>query len=88
MTRDKLIACLAELKEKLNDESITLREIKALYFGLNLDYIKFCEAMRNGNYYPSKTCDAKMKDCNDNSAVAKALTVVKARIKEIETHMK
>lgn len=88
MTRDKLIASLAKLSEKLDEDTLTIREVKALYFGLNLDYIKFCEVMRNGNYYPSKSCDARMKGCIDDSAYDEALSIVRSRMNEIVNSIK
>lgn len=83
MTRDKLIASLSELSAKLDDKTVTFREVKALYFSLNFEYIRFCEVMRNGNYFPSRSCDARMKNCTDDSDFEQALAIVKSRIDEI-----
>lgn len=84
MTRDKLITSLSELSTKLDDKSITFREVKALYFSLNLEYIRFCEVMRNGSYFSSKSCDTRMKNCTDDSYFEQALAIVHSRINEIK----
>ncbi|NEN22485.1 hypothetical protein G3O08_03080 [Cryomorpha ignava] len=83
MTRDKLITSLSEHTAKLDNKSMTFREVKALYFSLNLEYIRFCEVMRSASYFPSKSCDARMKNCTDDSDFEKALAIVRSRINEI-----
>lgn len=84
MTRDKLIASLSVLSDQLDDKTITFREVKALYFSLNLEYIRFCEVMRNGSYFPSKSCDARMRNCTDYYDFEQAVTIVRSRIAEIK----
>ena len=87
MTRDKLITSLSVLSAKLDGKTISFREVKALYFSLNLDYIRFCEVMRNGSYFPSKSCDARMRSCTDDSDFEQALTIVRSRINEIKNSL-
>lgn len=83
MTRDKLMISLSVLKEKLEDESVTFREIKALYFSINFDYIRLCEVIKNGSYFPSKRCDILMRNCINESNRNEAMEIVKTRIQEI-----
>lgn len=87
MTRDKLITSLTELSAQLDEKSLTFREVKALYFSLNLDYIRLCEVLRNGSYFPSKSCDSHMRDCVDESDYERALSIVRIRINEISNSL-
>lgn len=88
MTHNNFLSSLSELYEKLESRSMTFREIKAVYFSLNLDYIRFCEIRKSGNYYPSKTCDGRLKNCTDDSDYEEALGILRSRINEITNSLK
>lgn len=83
MKRDKFISNLKSLKDELNDGSVTFRELKAIYFSINLDYIRLCEVTRNGSYFPSRNCDLKMRECTDELHFQTALNIALIRIDEI-----
>jgi len=83
MSKDKFIASVLSLKKKLNREAISLRELKATYFGINLDYIRQCEVSKKMSYFPSRSCDLKMKKCTSEGDYISALGVVNQRIDEV-----
>lgn len=83
MLSDEFISSLLETKETLSDDSITLRELKAIYFTINLDYIRVCEKLNNGRYFSSRNCDLKIRKCNDDTDLGIALEIVSHRINEI-----
>lgn len=83
MKREKFISSLLEIKEALSDESTTLRELKAIYYTINLDYIRLCESINNGRYYSSRNCDKKIRGCIGKVDFDTALEIVNQRIIEI-----
>lgn len=83
MKSDEFISSLLVTKESLSDESTTLRELKAIYFTINLDYIRLCENINNGRYFSSRNCDRKIRHCIDKADFNIALEIVNQRIIEI-----
>lgn len=83
MRSDEFISSLLETKELLCDESTSLRELKAIYFTINLDYIRLCETINNGRYFSSRNCDLKIRSCNNETDFNTAKEIVHQRINEI-----
>ena len=79
----EFISSLLELKETLSDESITIRELKAIYFTINLDYIRLFEKINTGRYLSSRNYDLKMRQCNDDADFDSVYEIVNQRISEI-----
>lgn len=85
---EEFISSLLETKETLSDQSTTLRELKAIYFTINLDYIRLCERINSGRYFSSRNCDIKIRRCNDKADFNTALEIVNQRIAEIIDSLK
>lgn len=83
MRSDEFISSLLDTKETLSDDSATIRELKAIYFTINLDYIRVCETINNGRYFSSRNCDLKIRACDDEVDFNTALEIVYQRIDEI-----
>ena len=80
---DEFINSLLELKNTLTDHSTTIRELKAIYFTINLDYIRICEKMNNGRYFSSRNCDIQLRKYNSETEFNAVLQLVNQRINEI-----
>lgn len=83
MAKDEFIASMLSLKKNLEKEVSNLRELKAIYFGINLDYIRLCEVSKQMVYFPSRSCDLKMKKCTTQAHYREAIQIVSKRIDEV-----
>lgn len=83
MSREKFIANIMQLKQDLNQTERSIRELKSLYFSLNLDYIRQCESGMGQCYFPSRDCDSEMRMCNTDSEKETAAKIIHTRIDQV-----
>lgn len=83
MSREKFIANLIQLKLELTETKKSIRELKSLYFSLNLDYIRQCENNSEYGYHPSKDCDLKMREYHSDKDSPLAIQIINRRIEQV-----
>jgi|SRR5690554_688014 len=83
MKSDEFISSLLDLDETLDKGLTSLRELKAIYYTINLDYIRLCETIENRRYIPSRNCDLKIRQYSEDADLDIALKIVRQRIDEI-----
>lgn len=88
MSRDKFIANIVQLKQDLNQTEKSIRELKSLYFSLNLDYIRQCESGMGQCYFPSRDCDSEMRLCNSDNEKETATRIIRRRIDQVLNSMR
>ena len=88
MTSDEFIASVLSLKENLKAKTSSIRELKAIYFSINLDYIRLCEVSKQSSYFPSRSCDVSMKKCTCQAHYDSALEILVKRIDQVVESLK
>lgn len=88
MSRELFIANLIQLKMDLNTSGKSIRELKSLYFNINLDYIRQCEATYGDGYFPSRECDLKMRECLTDTDTEQAKRIIQKRIEQVLSTLK
>lgn len=88
MSRQKFLTNLEQLKTDLEITDRSIRELKSLYFSLNLDYIRQCEENYGRGYLPSRECDKEMSKCNTDGETDRAVEIINHRINQVLSSLK
>lgn len=87
-TTQEFIVYLHNAKEDISSDAMNLRELKAIYFTINLDYIRLCEQINCLNYLSSQNSDILIKYCTTDEDLEEARGIVINRIDDLIRNLK